>query len=188
MTVGSRIKTRRQELNMSVDELAKRLDKNRATIYRYEKGDIENLPIDILDPLAKALDTTPQYLMGWDDHYASQKEVTIGDVLKALRLNNNLTVEEFSKEIGVPIKEIENYESGKGQIPVSIINTVVDFFGVSISDIINTNIKSDKIAVNKQRVKHFKLWHEEFGDVNFTDEEVKKVIDYAKFVINQRDR
>ena len=66
MSVGKRIKERRNELQMSVDELATKLNKNRATIYRYEKGEIENLPIDILEPLAKALDTTPQYLMGWD--------------------------------------------------------------------------------------------------------------------------
>ena len=70
MSVGKRIKKRRNELHMSVDELAVKLNKNRATIYRYEKGDIENLPIDILEPLAKALDTTPQYLMGWDKKLA----------------------------------------------------------------------------------------------------------------------
>lgn len=67
MTVGQRIRKRRLALNMSVDELAKRLDKNRATIYRYEKGEIENLPIDVLEPLAHALATTPQYLMGWEN-------------------------------------------------------------------------------------------------------------------------
>lgn len=66
MDVGKRIKERRTELNMSVDELAKGLDKNRKTVYRYEKGDIENLLMDILGPLARALNTTPAYLMGWD--------------------------------------------------------------------------------------------------------------------------
>lgn len=66
MSVGERIKNRRNELQMSVDELANKLNKNRATIYRYERGEIENLPLDILELLAKALDTTPQYLMGWD--------------------------------------------------------------------------------------------------------------------------
>ena len=50
---------------MSADELGKKLGKDRSTIYRCEKGDIENLPLDILEPIAKALDTTPQYLMGW---------------------------------------------------------------------------------------------------------------------------
>ena len=66
MTIGKRIKERRKELKMSADELAKRLGKDRSTIYRYEKGDIENLPLDILEPIAQALETTPQYLMGWE--------------------------------------------------------------------------------------------------------------------------
>ena len=67
MDVGKRIKERRKELNMSVDELAQKLNKNRTTVYRYEKGDIENLPMDILGPLAEVLNTTPAYLMGWDN-------------------------------------------------------------------------------------------------------------------------
>lgn len=43
MSVGKRIKERRNELHMSVDELATKLNKNRAIIYRYEKGDIEKI-------------------------------------------------------------------------------------------------------------------------------------------------
>lgn len=66
MKIGDIIRRRRKELNMSADELAKKLNKDRSTIYRYENGDIENLPLDILEPIASALDTTPQYLMGWD--------------------------------------------------------------------------------------------------------------------------
>ncbi|MBR1815848.1 MAG: helix-turn-helix domain-containing protein [Lachnospiraceae bacterium] len=65
MTIGNRIKSRRIELGLSVDDLAKRINKNRATIYRYEKGDIESLPTSILEPLAKALNTSPEYLIGW---------------------------------------------------------------------------------------------------------------------------
>lgn len=66
MSIGNNIKRRRIELGLSVDELAKKIDKNRATVYRYENNDIENLPITILGPLARALDTTPADLMGWD--------------------------------------------------------------------------------------------------------------------------
>ena len=67
MNIGVRIKQRRKDLKISADELAHRLGKNRATVYRYENGDIENLPLDILEPIAKALDTTPAYLMGWEE-------------------------------------------------------------------------------------------------------------------------
>ena len=64
-TIGSRIRQKRQELGMSVDELAARLGKNRATVYRYESDDIENFPISIIGPLAEALQVSPAYLMGW---------------------------------------------------------------------------------------------------------------------------
>lgn len=66
MSIGKRIKERRKELKIGAEELARRLGKDRSTIYRYEKGDIENLPIDILEPIARALNTTPAYLMGWE--------------------------------------------------------------------------------------------------------------------------
>ena len=71
MRIGERIKQRRLELGYTADALAKMLNKNRATIYRYENGDIENMPIDVLEPLAKALNTTPAYLIGWTDSQQS---------------------------------------------------------------------------------------------------------------------
>lgn len=67
MNIGERIKQRRKELNLSVDDVADKLNKNRATIYRYESNDIENLPITILEPLAQILQTTPIYLLGLED-------------------------------------------------------------------------------------------------------------------------
>lgn len=74
MRIGERIKQRRLELGYTADMLAKMLNKNRATIYRYENGDIENMPIDVLEPLAKALNTTPAYLMGWKDSEQSVEQ------------------------------------------------------------------------------------------------------------------
>lgn len=65
MNYGERIKQRRLELGYSVDELAHKIGKSRATIYRYENGSIEDLPITIMEPLARALETTPADLMGW---------------------------------------------------------------------------------------------------------------------------
>lgn len=83
MSIGLRIKNRRKELKISVDELAKRLGKDRSTIYRYEKGDIENLPLDILEPIAYALETTPAYLMGWEN--VQKNNDTIADIVVRLR-------------------------------------------------------------------------------------------------------
>lgn len=67
MTIGERIKELRRAKGISVDKLAEAIGKDRATIYRYESKAIEDMPTSILEPLAKALGTTPAYLMGWDD-------------------------------------------------------------------------------------------------------------------------
>lgn len=68
MTTGERIKHRREFLNMSVDDVAAELGKNRATVYRYENGFIDDIPVSIVAKLADILHTTPAYLMGWDDN------------------------------------------------------------------------------------------------------------------------
>ena len=73
MTTGERIRTRRKQLGMSVDDLAVKLGKNRATIYRYESDTIE-MPASLLKPLADALDTIPDELMDWGDLLISETE------------------------------------------------------------------------------------------------------------------
>ena len=87
MNIGLRIKERRKELKMSADDLAKRLGKDRSTIYRYEKGDIENLPLDILEPIAQALETTPQYLMGWEK--IQKNNDIMADIVIRMRTDSN---------------------------------------------------------------------------------------------------
>lgn len=67
MTVNERIKSRRKQLGFSADYIAEQLGVSRATVYRYESADIENMGIDKLEPIAKALQTTPAYLMGWEE-------------------------------------------------------------------------------------------------------------------------
>lgn len=68
MTTGDRMKFRRKELGLSAEKVAERLGVSPATVYRYEKGDIEKLPGEILPTLSKILQTTPAYLMGWEEN------------------------------------------------------------------------------------------------------------------------
>ena len=67
MTTGERMKQLRKGLGLSADELGKMIGKDRSTIYRYERGDIASATIDVLPRLARALQTTPQHIMGWAD-------------------------------------------------------------------------------------------------------------------------
>lgn len=88
MTIGERIKNRRIQLGLSADDVAQKLGKNRATIYRYESSYIEKLPTTVLEPLAKVLNTTPAYLMGWVDEKTEKKNDIITDVILRLRTDD----------------------------------------------------------------------------------------------------
>lgn len=89
MSIGKRIKTRRKALGMTAEDLGKILGKDRSTVFRYENGDIEKLPLDVLEPIAKALRTTPQYLMGWVDEETHQKNDTIADAVVRMRSDDD---------------------------------------------------------------------------------------------------
>lgn len=72
-TIGRRIRDRRLQLGLSADQVAEKLGKNRATVYRYESDDIENLPLSIVAPLAEILMVSPAFIMGWDESTISPK-------------------------------------------------------------------------------------------------------------------
>lgn len=67
MTTGERIRARRKELDITADVLADNVGVSRSTIFRWENGFIEKMPIDKLVPIARILQTTVGYLMGWDE-------------------------------------------------------------------------------------------------------------------------
>lgn len=80
MTTGERMKSRRKQLGISAETIADILGVSPATIYRYEKGDIEKMPGNILEPISTALQTTPAYLMGWADSLPLEPALDLSDV------------------------------------------------------------------------------------------------------------
>lgn len=67
MKVGEKIKKRRKDLGISAERLAAQIGVSPGTVYRYENSDIENMGANRLKPIAEALQTTPDYLLGWTD-------------------------------------------------------------------------------------------------------------------------
>ena len=66
MTIGERIKNKRIELNLSQDELAKKVGyKSRSSINKIETA--RDLPLKKVSLMARALECTEAYLMGWED-------------------------------------------------------------------------------------------------------------------------
>ena len=78
MSVGQRIKMAREQKNMTLDEVAKRCETTKQTIYKYENEIVTNIPYDKIVLLSKALDVTPSYLFGWGEkeNYPSEPQLT----------------------------------------------------------------------------------------------------------------
>ncbi len=67
MTIGARIKERRLQLGFTLADLSNRAGVSRQTIFRYESGEIKNIPSDKIELIAAGLDVSPGYLMGWEE-------------------------------------------------------------------------------------------------------------------------
>ena len=67
MTKGERIKFLRESAGISQEVLGQMLGTTKQTIYKYEMGIITNIPSDKIEQMAQIFDTTPIFLMGWED-------------------------------------------------------------------------------------------------------------------------
>lgn len=67
MSIGKRIKEIRISKNITQDELALKIGTTKQTIYKYENEIVTNIPSQKIELISNALNTTPDYLMGWSD-------------------------------------------------------------------------------------------------------------------------
>ena len=70
---GKRIKARREELNLRVEDVARRVGMNKATYYRYENGDTKNMKFAKIQAIAEVLQTSPAELVVWEKEMPATK-------------------------------------------------------------------------------------------------------------------
>ncbi|HDV4420672.1 TPA: helix-turn-helix domain-containing protein [Staphylococcus aureus] len=61
------IKSRRKELNLTLEQVGDLVGVGKSTVRKWETGDIENMKRDKIVKLAKALRVSPSYIMGIED-------------------------------------------------------------------------------------------------------------------------
>lgn len=86
--MAERIKTLRQEKGLTLEQVAEVVGVGKSTVRKWETGMIANMRRDKIADLAKALGTTPAYLMGWkEEETPDEPELTEGemDLIKMFR-------------------------------------------------------------------------------------------------------
>ncbi|BDR80657.1 hypothetical protein N072000002_09140 [Clostridium tetani] len=91
----NRIKTRRNKLMLSYQDLADKTGLSKSTLQRYETGAIKNMPLDKLGVLAKALNVSPAYLMGWEESVTNNDKE---DTKKTTLLSNFNKLNDIGKD------------------------------------------------------------------------------------------
>ena len=89
-SIQEKIKSRRLELGLSLEDVAKELNVNKTTVMRYESRSIEKMPIDVIPPLARILKCSPEYLMGWDEDNLTEVKIEFNDYFP-LHYSTNLS-------------------------------------------------------------------------------------------------
>lgn len=82
MTVADRIRLKREELNLSQEELAKKIgNKDKSTISKIEKSG-NDITMKNIQRIADALGVTSQYLLGWEDVPEFEYEMDNATIVK----------------------------------------------------------------------------------------------------------
>lgn len=87
MTKGARIKRLREAKGLTQEELAKRLNTTKQTISKYEKEIVTNIPSDRIENMAKVLDSTPEYILGWEK--IQKNNDIMADIVVRMRMDDD---------------------------------------------------------------------------------------------------
>lgn len=80
----------------------------------------------------------------------------IGNLIKTLRLQKNLTQQQLADELFVSAKTISKWECGNGCPDISLIPNIAQYFSVDIQQFLSGVLEKDKtIGGNMKRIKFY---------------------------------
>lgn len=99
----------------NLDVMEEALDKDKATLRAYKKGDIDSVPVDLLEKLDSLFDSAPRYRMDDPDRYIEDENwrgVEVHDDFQEF-LFDHLTTEEFTEMTGKSEGSFNKYRQNK---------------------------------------------------------------------------
>ena len=102
--IGKRIRAFRKARHLTLEELAQILCKNKSTLSKYETGEIE-VSIDVVNELAKILDTTPTFILGYETNTAPIR--SLADIMSFLFELNKVSSLKFDVDVKKPPRSNE---------------------------------------------------------------------------------
>lgn len=120
MNIGDRVRLLREKKGMTQEELATQLGyKSKSSVTHIERG--RDIPRSMVVKLADILDTTPAYLMGWED-----KSVSQGEKIRLLREQMSLSQSDLALKTGYPLESIIKYENDERKISDTVRHKFIE--------------------------------------------------------------
>ena len=132
--VGLRIKERRNELKISMPELGRRVGVNKSTIQRYETDGVNPTRSMIINGLAEALLTTPEWLTGLSE----DKEYSVPTICE-----NELT-EHIKKYLDTVASTVNG--DGHQQLLTTFLGKLIDLYTIMTYHFADAMAEIDRIA------------------------------------------
>ena len=125
MEIGQKIKTLREEKGMTLEELGNKVGVGKSTVRKWETGMIANMRRDKIAKVASALETSPAYLMGWEQEPVKEEKPAITTPKTNSEPDKSeTTTEETFKRKGVKIPVLGEVAEG---VPIEAIEDIIDY-------------------------------------------------------------
>ncbi|MEZ3426552.1 MAG: helix-turn-helix domain-containing protein [Lachnospiraceae bacterium] len=130
--VGLRIKERRNELKISMPELGRRVGVNKSTIQRYETDGVNPTRSMIINGLAEALLTTPEWLTGLSE----DKEYSVPTICE----------NELTEHIKKYLDTVTSTVNGHQQLLTTFLGKLIDLYTILTCHFADAMAEIDRIA------------------------------------------
>lgn len=90
------IKSRRKELNLTLEQVGDLVGVGKSTVRKWETGDIENMKRDKIVKLAKALRVSPSYIMGIEEEQPQLETLPVKKIPVVSKISAGLPI--YSEE------------------------------------------------------------------------------------------
>ena len=105
MTKGERIVALRESKGMSQTELADKIGVSKQLMYKYENDIITNIPSDKIYAISVELNTSPAYIMGWEEETRENKASEIEQLFALLTPEQQKLVSDLIRSFALTKKE-----------------------------------------------------------------------------------
>lgn len=148
--LGERIRTAREHAGFTQGDVARAVGVTKQTIFKYEVGIIENIPLENIRKIAALLGVSPLYITGWseddestpgtsdvtDFHEENETRKVFAENLSRLIENRGIEQQKLARDLDVSTSIVSSWVLGKRFPRANMMQQIADYFHVTVSALV----------------------------------------------------